>query len=350
MGSIERAMDASINRSLEGLRVCEDILRFYCNGKGASELKELRHRLGDAAGTLSRDRLLGSREVEGDQQKFFNTESEFTRSSVSAVFAANIRRAAEAVRSLEEFSKLDPDGAGHLFQEIRFAIYEIEKKSWFALKNEEAKLRFADTLYAIADSGFVSPDETAASVREMALGGTGIIQLRMKNEDRRLVLETARRVRSICSDHDVLFIMNDYPDIAVMAEADGVHLGQDDLPLSEVRKFLPPGMVIGLSTHSPEQARDAHEMKPDYIAIGPVFDTTSKTGTVIKGIGTGMVKEVAAASELPLVAIGGITGENLSSVLEAGCTCPAVISELFKEGRIRANCEALTSLIQKNNI
>ncbi len=350
MGSIERAMDASINRSLEGLRVCEDILRFYCNGKGASELKELRHRLGSAAGTLSRDRLLGAREVEGDGQKFFNTESELTRKSVNAVFAANIRRAAEAVRSLEEFSKLDPGGRGNEFQEIRFAIYEIEKKNWFVLKKEEVKSRFTETLYAIADSAFMAPGEAGEVVEAMARGGAGIIQLRMKHEERRLVLETARQVRSICSEHDVLFIMNDYPDIAVMAEADGVHLGQDDLPVSEVRKFLPPGMLIGLSTHSLQQARDAHEAEPDYIAIGPVFDTTSKTGSVIKGIGTDMVKEVAAASQLPLVAIGGINGENLSSVLDAGCTCPAVISELFKKGRIQANGEALTSLIKKNNI
>lgn len=343
-------MDASINRSLEGLRVCEDLLRFYSNDDSASKIKDLRHKLVAAAGTLSRDGLLAAREVTEDKQKFFNLESEFNRESPGDVFTANIRRAAEAVRSLEELSKLEPGGAGPQFQEIRFRIYELEKENWFVLKKIRLMESFRKSLYCIADTGFLKVKEIPGAVIEMAAGGADIIQLRMKGEGRRKILSAAREVSEICRENGVLFVVNDHPDIAALVEADALHLGQDDLPVDEVRRFLPPGTVIGLSTHSALQAREAARLDPDYIAIGPVFDTASKTGETIEGIGLDVVAEVIKESSRPVVAIGGISRDNIQQVLDTGCSSTAVISDIFREGSIRENCRNLSSIVKNSGI
>jgi thiamine-phosphate pyrophosphorylase len=343
--SVYRIIDANINRAMEGIRVCEDILRFLLDSDLSGEFKKLRHSLKDYSESFPPLALLRSRDVEGDAQKFINTESEMKRNSVKDIYSANIHRIIEALRVLEETAKTLKEGNSPLLQEMRFRLYEFEKKFMVKLAGAERREKLKGSLYAILDSGFIGSLTYSETAERMIKGGASVIQLRMKGEPSSCILETAKELAEICRMSETLFMVNDYPDIALLAGADGLHLGQDDIPLSEARKILPEDMIIGISTHSPDQALDALKDSPDYIAIGPLFDTESKYGDLIRGIGTDIIKRIKEASRIPVVAIGGITGENIKSVFESGADSAAMISALYRNGTIKENCRELVNLI-----
>ncbi len=154
------------------------------------------------------------------------------------------------------------------------------------------------------------------------------IQLRDKNITRRELYDAALKLRSLTSRYSAMLIINDYPDLAIASEADGVHLGQDDLPLAEAKKIV-SDKIIGISTHSMQQALDAFRGGADYIGFGPVFSTMTKDAGAPKGLDT--LGQVAAAVNIPVVAIGGINQDNVDSVASAGCSSVAVISALMGE-------------------
>ncbi len=343
--SVYRIIDANINRAMEGIRVCEDILRFLLDSELSLEFKKMRHSLKSYSESFPPLALLRSRDVEGDAQKFINTGSEMERNSVQEIYSANIHRIIEAVRVLEETSKTLSEGSSALLQEMRFRLYEYEKQFVLKLSGRERRERLKGPLYAILDAVFIGTLSYSETAERMIRGGASVIQLRMKGEPASRILETARELSKICENSETLFIVNDYPDIALLAGADGLHLGQDDIPLSEARKVLPGDMIIGISTHSPGQAADALKDAPDYIALGPLFDTESKNGELIRGIGTDSIKTVKEASDIPVVAIGGITVDNIHSVFEKGADSAAMISALYKNGTIEENCRELVKLI-----
>jgi thiamine-phosphate pyrophosphorylase len=165
--------------------------------------------------------------------------------------------------------------------------------------------------------------------RDACSGGVRILQYRDKSGDVGAMLKTAKEIRNITRDHGTLFIMNDRIDIALLAEADGVHLGQKDLPLAEVRAIVPPGLIIGLSTHSLEQALEAQEQGADYIGIGPVFASPTKADYPPIGLET--LRQVARSVSIPLVAIGGITLGNIDQVEMAGARNVAMVREFERD-------------------
>jgi thiamine-phosphate pyrophosphorylase len=150
-----------------------------------------------------------------------------------------------------------------------------------------------------------------------------VIQLREKGVPDDELLAQAAELRELTDETGRIFIVNDRPDIAAIVGADGVHLGQHDLPIAEARRLLRPGAIIGRSTHSLAEARAAINAGPDYLSIGSVFPSGTKD---VQPVGLETVREVATAVSLPIVAIGGITAENAASVLKAGATCVAVCS------------------------
>jgi len=164
-------------------------------------------------------------------------------------------------------------------------------------------------------------------------GGTTLIQLREKHASSREILRLARELRRILP-HNVRLILNDRADLCVAAGADGVHVGQDDLPPEAARRIVGSERMVGVSTHNPEQVKAVDESPADYVAIGPVFSTTSKDNCDPE-IGLDGVRRARALTEKPLVAIGGITVENCRSVIEAGADSVAVISELLPDPRKR---------------
>lgn len=154
------------------------------------------------------------------------------------------------------------------------------------------------------------------TAERLLAGGADVLQLREKELDDDRLLARARLLRRLTEEHSALLIVNDRPDVAMLCGADGVHLGQDDLPVEEVRKLMGPRAVIGLSTHTPEQAEEAEGRGADYIGVGPVFPTQTKGYD--RGGGLQLAARICAATRLPTVAIGGITPANARTVVEAG--------------------------------
>ena len=165
--------------------------------------------------------------------------------------------------------------------------------------------------------------ETARLLLE---GGVEVIQLREKALEGKELLARARALRQLTNEFSALFIVNDRPDVAVLSGADGVHLGQDDLPVEEVRRLAGEDMIIGLSTHTPEQAREAQGRGADYVGVGPVFPT--ETRGYREGGGLELVRALCRETQLPTVAIGGITAENAAGVWRAGAQAVAASAAL----------------------
>jgi len=162
--------------------------------------------------------------------------------------------------------------------------------------------------------------------KAILLGGVRIIQFRHKSATTRDFLRIARQLRKLTQDRRAVFIVNDRADIACLVDADGVHLGQDDLPAAEARKIVGKGKIIGVSTHSKQEALKAQEDGADYIGYGPIFATASKEGA-LPPRGIPALKEIASVVTLPVIAIGGIREDNLRMILNAGAQGAALILE-----------------------
>jgi len=176
-------------------------------------------------------------------------------------------------------------------------------------------------------------------------GGADVIQLREKDLPDAELLSRARILRRMTGRAGVLLIINDRPDVAFLSEADGVHLGQEDLPPEEVRKLTGPDLIIGWSIHSAEQAAHAAELPVDYIGVGPVAATATKG--YAEGKGPELVRAVCAQVKIPTVAIGGITPRNAASVVEAGATAVAACLALCGAEDPEAAARELRSVVVK---
>jgi thiamine-phosphate pyrophosphorylase len=187
-------------------------------------------------------------------------------------------------------------------------------------------------LYAIVDSyAHESTEELLAYADELAAGGCTILQYRNKSGNARVMLEQARKLKEHLG-HSVRLIMNDRADLCLAADFAGVHVGQEDLSPESVRRIIGPERWLGVSTHNPEQLREADLTSADYLAIGPVFATSSKEKPD-PVVGLEGVRRARQLTRKPLVAIGGITRANTASVIEAGADSVAVISDLLREPR-----------------
>ena len=182
-------------------------------------------------------------------------------------------------------------------------------------------------LCVITDATLVPGRDHVAIAGAALSAGADMIQLRDKRGDLRTLLPQARAIRALCRSSGAVFIVNDRLDLALASEADGVHVGQDDLPAEVARRLLGPGRLVGVSTHDRAQAERAQAQGADYIGFGPMFRTGTKD-TGYSPRGATMLREVRAAVSLPILAIGGISLENVAEVIVAGATAPAVISAI----------------------
>ncbi|MBZ0169206.1 thiamine-phosphate pyrophosphorylase [Candidatus Methylomirabilis lanthanidiphila] len=201
-------------------------------------------------------------------------------------------------------------------------------------------------LCVITDPSFARGLSHFEIVARAVAGGASMIQLRDKVAGPRQLLSEARRIAQLCRDRGVCFIVNDRLDLALAADADGVHLGQDDLPPKAARAILSKGKLLGVSTHSVEQALEAAEQGADYLGIGPIFATGTKaTGYEPKGCD--IIRQLRARIDLPLIAIGGITLSNVGEVIQAGATGAAVISAIVGADDITAATAAFSAAIHQ---
>ena len=183
-------------------------------------------------------------------------------------------------------------------------------------------------LYGILDLGYVPLENCEMMTRLMLEGGVQILQLRAKNVPKESLPPLARQIAPICRAHDVPFIINDYPELVADCEADGVHVGQDDISVADARRLAGPNKIVGLSTHSLEQAVAAVSQAPDYIGFGPLFATATKPD--YRPIGIKDISEAHRLVELPVFCIGGIKRENLLDVLAAGARRVVIVSGILQ--------------------
>jgi thiamine-phosphate pyrophosphorylase len=172
--------------------------------------------------------------------------------------------------------------------------------------------------------------------------GATFFQYRYKTGSRKAILEISLRLANIARDAGATFIVNDHADIARAVDADGVHLGQDDLPLLQARKVLGPAKLVGISTHGPEQAREAERLGADYIGFGPIFSTTTKDAGSVQGLANLTVIRQTVA--IPIIAIGGITHDTVKDVIRAGADGVAIISAILSANDLVA---ATSDMVKK---
>ena len=199
-------------------------------------------------------------------------------------------------------------------------------------------------LYGILDLGYVRPEDALPMTRRIIEGGVDILQLRAKSQSLETIRDVARAVVPVCRESGVLFILNDHPQLVGETGADGVHVGQDDMPVAAVRKIVGADALIGLSTHSLAQALAASDAGPDYIGFGPVFSTPTKPD--YQPVGLGAIAEVHRRVPLPVFCIGGIKRENLREVLAAGAVRAVIVSGILQAEDPAAYCRECAGILR----
>jgi thiamine-phosphate pyrophosphorylase len=312
-----RILDAAINRAAEGLRVVEDYVRFALDdGYLTAEVKRLRHDLAAAASQIPPADRHAARDTPHDVGTAISTATEAQRTDAWAVCQANLERTKQSLRSLEEFGKLVSPAFGAAIDAVQ---------------------RLADVRLCVLIDGCESPEAFERLVCELIAAGVGMFQLRDKQLPVRQLVERARRLvysvrerREPPTSRDQAWsrlalpyvIINDRPAVAAAVDADGVHLGQDDFTVKDARAVLGPRKLIGVSTHSLEQARQAVLDGANYLGVGPTFPSATKQFDAFPGLN--LLRTVAAEIRLPAFAIGGIHAGNLDDVLAAGVSRIAV--------------------------
>lgn len=312
--NVVRLLDASANRAREALRVVEDFGRFSLDDRHLVEqLKTLRHRLSAALTDISMSDRLAMRDTQADVGTSVSTDTEKTRKDAYDVLTANFTRLEEALRSLEEFGKIENPCFAERIEQIRYATYTLHKAVHGTI---EGLYRLRDKrLYVLVD-GRCNIDTFEEVVSSLVAAGVDIIQLRDKTLGDRELLDRGRRLRNLTTGSETLFVMNDRPDLAVLASADGVHVGQEELTVRDVRQVVGPRMLVGVSTHNLGQACQAVLDGASYLGVGPTFPSGTKTFTEYPGLE--FASQVASEIGLPAFAIGGINESNVADVLATG--------------------------------
>ncbi len=321
--AIYRILDANLDRAREGLRIIEEWCRFGLNHSvWAEDCKNLRQEIGG----WHRDELRAARNTAEDVGTQLSHPQEEQRDGIGPVLQANFCRVQEALRVLEEYGKLYDADLSSRCKQMRYRVYSLESQvmgGQIASQDRLARLH-QSKLYLVT-----SPVENILAIVEAALqGGLTLVQYREKEANDQVRLETALGLKELCHRYGALFLVNDRVDLALAVDADGVHLGQHDLPIALARQLLGPDKIVGKSTTSPEEMALALAENPDYIGVGPVFETPTKPGKAAAG--HDYVRYAAEHSPVPWYAIGSVDAQNLGGVLEAGATRVAVVRSIMQ--------------------
>jgi len=322
MREVYRILDANFNRAREALRVAEDCGRFALNDPAVTAMaKNMRSDLQELLAALPVEELIAARDTAGDIGTEITSPTEPTRKDLPDVAVAACKRLTEALRSVEEYSKMLAPDLTLKVERMRYNAYTLEQR---LLSRFLVARRFRDVeLYVLVSSRLCARSLTETA-RAAIAGGAGAIQLREKDTPDAAFVAMAAELRELTDETGRLFLVNDRPDIAAIVGADGVHLGQEDLPIAETRRLLRPHAIVGRSAHNLQQARAAVNEGADYVSIGPMFETATKDAGPIAG--PEVLQSAAAEIGLPLVAIGGINPENVGDLAAVGATCVAVSS------------------------
>lgn len=318
MNSTLRILDVNFNRVREGLRVVEDGSRFFLNNPELTgKLKNLRHHF--TREFFQYFPILEIKKSRGIKEDVGRGKDFSYQAGIPEIMLRNLSRTEEGLRSLEEFSKTLKPSAFRFFHQIRFKVYQLEKEINLAL----AKRKFpVPCLYVILN---LKDNQNIFPFAEKVLAGKpDVVQLRYKGSDLPYFLNIAKRLRRIIS-FPTLFIINDRLDICLITKADGVHLGQKDLPVEEVRKIFPEG-IIGTSATRLGEIKKMAFQPVDYIGVGALYPSPTKPEK--KVIGCDILTQARKQTTIPLIGIGGITRQNAGGVLKKGAAGLAVASSI----------------------
>ncbi len=339
-----RLIDANANRASEGLRVMEDLARFELNdAQLAAELKSLRHELGESVGAILGDRLarLASRDTPGDVGTGLTSSGESKRPDAGSVASAAAGRACEALRVLEEVTKIGAKeiNAGCSFEALRYRVYEASRRLELALRGRRARQW---RLCVLITRSLCRVHPWQRVVESAIEGGADCIQLREKDLGSREVGDAARELIAIARPHGVSVIINDRADVALAAGADGVHLGQTDLTVRDVRAIAGSTLLVGISCSTLAQAQAGAREGADYLGLGPVFPSSTKPKDALAG--TDLVREVLAdplTAGISHLAISGIHSGNVGELASVGCRGVAVSSAVCASEDPAQACRAI---------
>jgi len=327
---MKKMIDANINRCCEALRFLEDLFRFeYSLEQEAKILREWRQKIRFLFPPLENDRHL-----EGDVGQEYQKEYT-TRNPIKA----NFKRAQEALRVLEEASKIEFPKNSPLIQEIRYKIYSLESKF---LKKPLPK-----GIYGIWTEKFALGRGFEKVLPQMFEGGIQILQYREKNDDKTFsqMVKECQIIRKITKDYGVTFMVNDFPTLMEECDADGIHIGQEDWNVHLLcQKY--PFKYIGYSTHNTEQAQKGFLSSVDYLGFGPLFPTNIKKNPS-PTIGLEKAKEILPFVTKPWVAIGGIKLSHIEEVLKLNPPHICCVSEILSSENIKETCQKLTHVFNK---
>jgi thiamine-phosphate pyrophosphorylase len=316
--AVYRILDANLDRAREGLRIIEEWCRFGLNNSSlAEECKKMRQELA----TLHTWEIRQARDTPADVGTELSHSGEETRNSIESLLQANLARVQEALRVLEEYGKLYSLNMGSLAKSLRYRVYTLESH---LLISDRHKILHKSRLYLITSSS----DNLLAIVDDALRGGLTLIQYRDKDTDDNIRLAEAQQLSQLCHNYGALFIVNDRIDLALAVDADGVHLGQQDLPIAIAREILGNHKIIGRSTTNPDEMELAISEGADYIGVGPVYQTPTKPGKNPAGLE--YVDYVANHCPIPWFAIGGIDVTNVNHVIAAGGQRVAVVRAIME--------------------
>lgn len=317
---IYQVLDAAVNRACEGMRVCEELFRFTGISSAYERLKGLRHRLRGLVEPF-KSKMLEERDSVSDVGRYVGSvDSEYKRRDEDAVFRANVVRAQEGMRVVEESLKIIDPKKAKVAEQIRFDLYTLEH-DWSGRLSVHRMLKEA-RLYCIVSDGF-GKDVVDASSR--LAGVADIVQLRMKRVSDAELLKTAERVKRRLEGSGTIFVVNDRVDIACAVCADGLHLGIDDIPVSVARRLFRG--IIGATVHNRKELKKAQEENADYLGVGSFYRSRSKRSPV----GGLKLAEMMEGVDVIWFAIGGIEEDKLDELVTAGvrriCVSGAVMSK-----------------------
>ena len=331
--AIHRILDANLDRAREGLRTIEEWCRFGLdNQEMANSCKQMRQELA----ICHKDEYKMARDTANDVGTQLTHTQEESRETLKHVLQANLARVQEALRVLEEYGKLSDRQLATKMKQMRYQTYTLESE---LLGKSVQKLLSQCSLYLVT-----SPVDNLLTVVESALkGGLKLVQYRSKNENDGVRWQQAQALKQLCDRYGALFLINDRVDIALAVDADGVHLGQTDLPVAVARQILGKNKIIGQSTTSPEEMVKALATDVDYIGVGPVHETPTKAGK--KASGLEYVRYAQENATVPWFAIGGIDNSNVEDVLQAGATRVAVVRAIMEAENPQAETQKFCQIL-----
>ncbi len=340
--NIVSVLDANFGRLDEGLRVLEDTCRFVLkNLRMTREFKKMRHFLTEASCGLKLQ-LLNSRGRDIGASLILANEG--ARQGIDEIVIANAKRAEESLRVLEEYFKFLKIERWRKFQEKRFLLYSLEKEIVSKIVRKEKTKRLFP-LCLILDAKYLKKEKPIEKLKEAISGGVKAVQYRDKTNSKRRVLKNAVSFRRLCQRTGVLFLINDYLDIALAVDSDGVHLGDKDLPVRTARKMLPFDKIIGRTVHSLKEAEKAQADGADYLSLGALFPSrTKKDASLIEPL---LIKRIKEKIDLPIMAIGGINKNNVKKTAEWSADGVAVSEAIMAEDNCRRAAKEILSEIKK---